>query len=328
MVYIYIEKKMYDCARIISMNSFTRLFFIASIFFLLSSTLLSTKIASAQVATSTVIETAAQKEARLQAELAQVLKEQAETEAILTDAQNQSASLKRDILILDTKIKAAQLNIKAKNLLIESLGKDISKKQDEISSLEDRIDRGRETLAQIMRKTNEIDTISMPEFLLARDNLSTVLSDIDTFESVRESLKTTFEQIRSDKTQTESEKDALDKRKNNEMDARAVIQTEQKNIQNDEAAKQRLLTTSKGNEKTYSQLLADKKTQAAQIRAALFSLRDTAAIPFEKALQYANSASKATGIRPAFLLAILTQESALGKNVGTCYLSDTIWNNI
>ncbi len=46
------------------------------------------------------------------------------------------------------------------------------------------------------------------------------------------------------------------------------------------------------------------------------------AIPFGEALKYAQEAQKATGIRPAFLLAILTQESALGKNVGSCYLTD------
>ncbi len=268
------------------------------------------------------VETAAQKESRLQAELAQVLKEQEETEKILASAQNQSASLKRDILILDTKIKSAQLNIKAKNLLIESLGKDITKKQEQILSLEERISRGRETLSQIMRKTNEIDSLSIPEFILEKEDLTTVLSDIDKFESIRESLKITFEQIRSDKTQTETEKDVLDKRKNKEMDARATIESEKKNIQNDEIEKQKLLTESKGNEKAYSQILADKKIKAAQIRSALFSLRDAAAIPFEKALQYANIASKSTGVRPAFLLAILTQESALGKNVGSCYLSD------
>jgi septal ring factor EnvC (AmiA/AmiB activator) len=219
-----------------------------------------------------VVETPAQKESRLQAELAQVLKEQAETEKILSDTQNQSASLKRDILILDTKIKAAQLNIKAKNLIIESLGKDITKKQEKISNLEERIDRGKETLAQIMRKTNEIDSLSMPEFLLARENLTTALSDIDDFESVRESLKITFEQIRNDKTQTETEKDILDKRKNKEIDAKAVIESEKKNIQIDEAEKQRLLTVSKGNEKTYSQILTQKKAKAAEIRSALFAL--------------------------------------------------------
>ena len=65
-------------------------------------------------------ETQDQKEARLRAELAQVEAEQRETERVLVEAQNQSSSLKRDILILDTKIKAAELNIKAKNILIEN----------------------------------------------------------------------------------------------------------------------------------------------------------------------------------------------------------------
>lgn len=267
-------------------------------------------------------ETADQREARLKAELAQVEREQAETEKVLAAAQNQSASIQRDILILDTKIKAAQLNIKAKNLLIESLGKDITKKQNHIVGLEDRIDRGRETLAQIMRKTSESDAATFAEFLLTRDSLTEVFSDIDSFQSVQESLKTTFEQIRDDKAQTESEKNALSLRKTKESDARAVIETEKKNIEADEKAKQKLLAVSKGNELTYSQVLAQKKAKAAEIRAALFSLRDAQAIPFELALKYANEAAKATGIRPAFLLAILTQESALGKNVGSCYLTD------
>ena len=267
-------------------------------------------------------ETADQREARLRAELAQVELEQAETEKVLAAAQNQSASIKRDILILDTKIKAAQLNIKAKNLLIETLGKDITKKQDHIVGLEDRIGRGRETLAQIMRKTSESDSATFAEFLLTRDSLTEVFTDIDSFQSVQESLKTTFEQIRNDKAQTETEKNALSQRKTKESDARAVIESEKKNIEADESAKQKLLAASKGNELTYSQVLAQKKAKAAEIRAALFSLRDAQAIPFEQALKFANEAAKATGIRPAFLLAILTQESALGKNVGSCYLTD------
>ena len=268
-------------------------------------------------------ETPAEKQARLQSELAQVEKEQAETEKILADAQNQSASLGRDILILNTKIKAAQLNIKVKNLLIESLGKDIVKKQDKINVLDDRIGRGKETLAQIMRKTDEVDSYTLPEIILAKENLSTLFSDIDTFESVQSSLKITFEQIRSDKSQTQSEKDALGKKKNQESDARTAIVTEQNNIQANEKEKQRLLTVSKGNEKTYSQVLAEKKIKAAQIRAALFALAGGSnPIPFGDALRFAQAAAKSTGIRPAFLLAVITQESNLGANVGSCYITD------
>jgi hypothetical protein len=146
--------------------------------------------------------------------------------------------------------------------------------------------------------------------------------DIDSFESIQESLKTTFTQIRTDKSETESEKDALDKRKNAETDARHTIEIEQKNIQADETEKQRLLGISKSNEKSYSALLAEKIARAAQIRTALFQLRDAAAIPFGDALRYAQAASAKTGVRPAFVLAILTQESALGANVGACYLTN------
>ncbi|HEY4503695.1 MAG TPA: lytic murein transglycosylase [Candidatus Paceibacterota bacterium] len=267
-------------------------------------------------------ETAIEKETRLRAELAQVEQEITAGMKILLDTQQQSSSLKRDILILDTKIKVAELNIKAKNLLIEGLGKDITKKEQTIGELLARIERGRESLGQIMRKTNEVGSITLPEVVLAGKDLTEIFSDLDTFESVQESLKTTFEEIRSVKSQTENEKSVLDKRRNQEMDARQVIQQERKNIASNQAEKQRLLTVSKGNEKTYGAILAEKQRQAAQIRAALFALRDAQAIPFGDALAFANASSKVSGVRPAFLLAILTQESALGANVGSCYLTD------
>jgi membrane-bound lytic murein transglycosylase B len=41
---------------------------------------------------------------------------------------------------------------------------------------------------------------------------------------------------------------------------------------------------------------------------------------FGEALEIAKFVSKITGIRPAFLLAVMTQESNIGKNVGQCYL--------
>ncbi len=275
-------------------------------------------------------ETSAERESRLQRELAQVEAEQRETERVLADAQLQSSSLKRDILILDTKIKAAELNIKAKNLLIEGLGKDITKKVEAIGALETRIIRGKDSLAQMLRKTNEVGTVTIPEIILSGENVSDIFSDLDTFESIQESLKATFEEIRSTKAQTETEKDTLDKRRNSEIDARAVIQAERKNIAANQEEKNRLLTVSKGNEKTYSAVLAEKKKQAAEIRAALFTLKDAKAIPFGDALKYANEAFRATGIRPAFLLAIFAQESSFdtgdstfGKNVGSCYVTDT-----
>jgi peptidoglycan hydrolase CwlO-like protein len=284
---------------------------------------------SCHIAHAQATETAAQRQARLEQELVQVEAEQRETEKILNEAVQQSSSLKRDILILDTKIKKAELNIKAKNLTIQSLGKDITKKVETIGQLSDRIDRGRDSLAQILRKTNEVGDVSLPEVILSGQNITEVFSDLDTFESVQTSLKSTFEEIRDAKAETEAEKNNLDKKRNAEIDARVVIQQEQKNIAADQAEKERLLTVSKGNEKTYTAVLAEKQKKAAEIRAALFTLKDSKAIPFGEALKYANEASKATGIRPAFLLAIFAQESSFdsgdstfGKQVGSCRITD------
>lgn len=270
-----------------------------------------------------------QQKAKLEQELAQVEAEQKQAEAALSSAQAQSSSLQRDIAVLDAKIKVAQLNIRAKNLLIESLGKDIKNKESHIETLDDRIEQGRNTLAVIMRKTNEVGSYSLPEVLLSQSTVSGALKDLDTFASVQEGLRSTFEQIRSDKSETQAEKDALEKRRNAETDARYAIQQEQKNIQADEKEKQGLLAISKGNEAAYKTLVAQKAAQAAQIRATLFPLAGAEPIPFGTAYQYAKEAEERTGIRPAFLLAIFAQESSLsadatfGRYVGSCYLSDT-----
>ena len=261
--------------------------------------------------------TPAQKE-KLEKELAQVEAEQKQAEAALSSAQAQSSSLQRDIAVLDAKIKVAQLNIRAKNLLIESLGKDIKSKEAHIGTLDERIERGRDTLAVLMRKTNEVGSYSLPEVLLSQSSLSGTLKDLDTFASVQDGLKSTFEQIRSDKSETQAEKDTLEKRRNAETDARYAIQQEEKNIKADETEKRRLLNISKGNEAAYQADLAQKRLRAAEIRAALFPLRGSEPIPFGTALQYANAAAAKTGVRAAYILAIIQQESSLGANVGTC----------
>ncbi len=266
--------------------------------------------------------------ARLEQELAQVEAEKKQAEADLADARNESASLSRDIKVLDAKIKAAQLQIKAKNLLIQSLGNDITVKEKHIDSLEARIERGKETLAQILRKTNELDQYSLPEVMLSQSTVAGFFEDLDSFGAVEQGLAETFNQIRSDKDETTAERDALDKRRNSEINARYEIEQERKNIEADEKEKQRLLNVSKYQERSYSEVVADRAARAAQIRATLFPLVGAKPIPFGEAYAYALKAEKQTGVRPAFLLGIFAQESSVdadatfGKHVGSCYLAD------
>jgi membrane-bound lytic murein transglycosylase B len=79
----------------------------------------------------------------------------------------------------------------------------------------------------------------------------------------------------------------------------------------------------KGQEATYQKVIADKQKTAAQIKSALFGLRDGGAIPFGTAYQYAKDASAKTGVSPALILAVLRQETNLGANVGKCLLTNS-----
>ena len=146
---------------------------------------------------------------------------------------------------------------------------------------------------------------------------------VDAFDSLQQSLENTFTMLRADEASTSAEKDALTARQNKEMDAKYAIQQQESAIAADQKQQTQLLSISKGNEKAYNSLVAQKAAAAGQIRAALFNLAGGSnPIPFGTALQYAQSASTKTGVPPAFLLAILKQESNLGGNVGKCYLTN------
>ena len=80
-----------------------------------------------------------------------------------------------------------------------------------------------------------------------------------------------------------------------------------------------LLQETKGKESNYQSTLNDTKQRAAQIRNRIYELFNVGKqITFGDAVVMAEWIAKLTGIKPAFLLAVLTQESNLGKNVGTC----------
>jgi len=67
-------------------------------------------------------------------------------------------------------------------------------------------------------------------------------------------------------------------------------------------------------------LVKQQQAKVAAIQSKLFTFAGgaTSSIPFSQAYAYATAAQNSTGVSAAFVLAILTQESNLGKNVGTC----------
>jgi membrane-bound lytic murein transglycosylase B len=268
-------------------------------------------------------QTIEERERQLQGELDSLNQEINGLNNTISGLQNEKASLDRDIKILNANISKSNLNIKRKSLEISRLTEDIGEKGRNISQLEGRIDRERQSLAQLIRKTNEFQQATMVEVLLSNGSVSDFFTDLDSFETLREALKNSADALKSAKADTEAAKEQLEERQSKEMDARDEMERSKRQVEANEKEKQRLLSVTKGKEKEYQKVLTDRKKRAAEIRAALFALRDSGEIPFGTALEYANLVYEKTGVRPAFLLAVFQQESSFGKNQGSCLLKDT-----
>ncbi len=261
--------------------------------------------------------------AQLQTQLDQLEKEIADQTTILKGKQTERQSLERDIAILDAQIAKARLSIKARDLTIQSLSSDISDKNSTINALDDKLTRERQSLAEIFRKTNEIDDSTVIEFLLSSQNVSTFFEDLDSFAAIKANLQKSFSDIADTKVSTTEAKTALETRKTEEEQLRGLQVLEQQKIVNQQKERYGILNATKGEEAVYQNIIKAKQKNAAQIRSELFTLRDSAAIPFGTALDLANFAQQKTGVRAALILGVLKQETDLGQNLGRGnYLTD------
>jgi len=258
-----------------------------------------------------------ERRAALEKELAEVEAQIVQQQEILNARARESVSLERDIAILNATIEKAKLSIRARSLEIERLSKESGAKQVVIEKLTLKIDREKASLGELIRKTEKADSFSLPEIILGHKNFSDFFQDVDEYRLINIALRDSFTELTSDKAETEVERQALDGRRTEEVKLRQLQELEKKKIETQEAEKKRILKISKGIEAEYQKIIKAKQLSAAQIRAELFTLRGSAAIPFGKALELATIAGQRTGVRPAFLLGIIAEESNLGENVGT-----------
>jgi len=253
----------------------------------------------------------------LQGELVELERQIEAQRQVLDLKQRERVSLERDLAILDAQIARARLSIRARELAISKLESGIGEKTATLGTLAVKIAREKQSLAQLVRKTNAIDSFSLVEVVLSNKNVSEFFLDIDSFQSIKSALSDSFRLIEGAQTETEREKDSLEEKQAEELELKRLQELEKRRIEERQREQKRLFAATQGEEARYQTILKESQKTAAQIRAELFSLRGTAAIPFGRALELAERAGAKTGVRVAFILGIIAEESNLGENVGT-----------
>lgn len=268
-------------------------------------------------------ETAEERKARLEKELQAIEMQMIQSQRLLDAKSGERQSIERDLSIIDAEIDRAQYGIQARDIAITELTDQIGEKEEVIEILEDRLVRQRDSVSDLIRKTQEFDDFSLVEVLLSKDTFSSFFEDFEKYRDVNASLKDSITALREIRFQTTGEVEDLERKQLSELELKEVQEAQKAEIEAREREKAQILNVTKGEEAVYQEMLASQQKSAAQLRAQLFELLGGGgAIPFPQAVSLAQNAGRATGVNPALILAILEQESAYGSNIGGCTMGD------
>ncbi len=277
-----------------------------------------------QVSAQSLEEQVVARQQELKSKLNDIEAQIAVQQRLLDATRGQSRTLQGEIDSFNAVIRKTELQIEAIQLTIRQLNNGIAEDDRTLDELSKKLENERESLAQILRNTQILDSVSAVEVALSSHNVSRFFADLDAFVSIKKSLADSFVKIRATSEATETERETLLTKRIDTEELEAEQRIARQALQEQKREKALLLERTKGVEANYQALLASSKKTAAQIRSELFSLAGGGGrIPLPTAITLANQASKATGVRPAFILAVLKQETNLGANVGQCLLTNT-----
>lgn len=233
--------------------------------------------------------------------------------------QQKARTLETEIAIFNGEINRTELEIQKISLVVSSLNAKIAGKEESIRQIERQVDLEKTALSELIREISKYDDVSFLEIILGRDQLSDFLSELRSLENFQTQIQITLKEIYVLKKDLEEQKTALNEEKQEQIDLRFVQEAQRVSLQLKKNEKENLLTQTKGQENLFSQLVSRTEKDIEVIKNRLYFLKGIISdgeLRFEDAYKFARFASIYTGIRPAFLLAILSRESGLGQNIG------------
>jgi peptidoglycan hydrolase CwlO-like protein len=268
-------------------------------------------------ATATSTDPAAERTA-LESQLAQLESQINQYQGQISSYQTQGKTLNGQIGILNDKIASLNLQIQATNLTIRQLNSQIADTQSQITTTQAQIVSKKAAMGTLMQNLYQNDRISLIEVFLRNPRLSDFWNETQAISLLQDNLRLTVQQITDLQSQLQNQEQQFVASKSDAASAAAYQAAQAQSVVGTKTQKTQLLQETKGQESKYQALLTQTQATAAQIRNRIFQLLGGGQLSFEDAYQYAQVASNATGIDPAFILAILDRESALGQNVGQC----------
>jgi len=242
----------------------------------------------------------------------------------ISDLQNQQSDVQKELdkaLAAEAKLKqslgqnqaavsSTQSAINQTQAVIQETEATISRKEAEIQNLIDQLELQKTMLKNFLQQIYYTQNQPVLNVVLAEGSLADMFSSADHFMTLNDKVVSFSNDIANTKTQVEQDKVQLTaaKQQHEQILSTKIVQ------------KQNLLA----DQSDIKAAIQDKETTIAQLQGELNDLRKQysaatgKAISTDDIVKAAAFAAKATGMKKAFLLGVLVQESNKGQNVGGC----------
>ncbi len=260
-----------------------------------------------------------QETAELQKELEAIQAEIDQYEKELLQVKSEKNTLTKKISALKLQQSKITLQIKQTNLNLQSLEVQLGVVQNDIQARQLKISQTQTQMAELIRRLNKKDRYFLLEILANSKSLSDYFSQLSAYRQITESLGVMVQEVISEAAVLAEDEVKLSDQREDQQNFIAIANLQNHQLSQTLAERNNILNQTKNKESNYQALLSDKQTKVNEIKSRLYDLLGVSkAVTFGEAVTIAQWARSFTGVRTAFLLAILTQESNLGKNVGTC----------
>jgi len=267
----------------------------------------------------TTLDQVAAEQSQLQKQLADLQKQISNYQTQLTKIKGQKNTLLNKIAQLQSQQALITAQIKISSLTISDINEQEVTLQGSSAINQSKLKDLRTEMAGLIVAINTNDRRSFIEILLASDNLAQAFVERADSERLIGNLGDILKESQRTSDELTTSLQTIAQKRDEENNLLAIKSLQEKQLTGSVSEQSTLLKQTKGKESTYQANLKSTQAEVAAIKSRLYQLLEVSAqITFGQAVSIAQWASAQTGVRAAFLLAILTQESSLGKNVGTC----------
>ncbi len=181
------------------------------------------------------------------------------------DEQNAAQStLENQLALLENRILEKELAIERTRSQIELAGLELQRLKVQVSVEEQRLQRQRESLADVIAEMQDAQSVGMLESFVARQSLSEFFTRLDELSRVEGDLANATEAVRALKTGLETKQKETEQYRATLQSQQIDLQKEQETLELDQSAKASLLAETQDQETEFQRMMFELRQQKQQ----------------------------------------------------------------